>query len=83
MRKILPIAALLLATGLVWGQQKVSAGVTGGNPRGSTPPAEPSAREKAAAEKSQRDAAKKALGALKGAPKDKADKRDDRKPGGR
>lgn len=82
-RQIVPIA-VLLAANIAYAGPKVSDGVTVGNPRGSTPPAgDPSAQEKAAAEQSRRDAAKRALDALKGSPKDKADQRDDRKPGGR
>lgn len=75
MRRILPLAALLFAAGLAWGEQKVSGG--------DTPPASgqaaQSAQERAAAEKERRESAKKALEALKG----KQDKRDERKPGGR
>ena len=71
MRKLLPFVALLLASSLVFGQEKVS----GGN----TPPASgQTAQDRAAAEKSRREAAKKALSALKG-PKDK----DKREQGGR
>jgi hypothetical protein len=58
MHKTLPLAALLLAAGLAWGQPKVSGG--------STPPADnQTAQDKAAAEKERREAAKKALDALK------------------
>jgi hypothetical protein len=74
-RSVVSILAVLAATVAI-AEPKVSGG--------STPPAsDPSAQEKAAAEQSRRDAAKRALDALKGSPKDKADKRDDRKPGGR
>jgi hypothetical protein len=82
-RQVVSIAVLLAATVAI-AEPKVSGGVTEGNPRGSTPPAsDPSVQEKAAAEQSRRDAAKRALDALKGSPKDKADKRDDRRPGDR
>jgi hypothetical protein len=71
-RQVVPIAVLLAATVAI-ADQKVSGG--------GTPPADnQAAQEKAAAEQSRRDEAKKALNALKGAPKDK---RDERKPGGK
>jgi hypothetical protein len=77
MRKTLPLAALLLAAGLAWGQPKVSGG-------GTPPPDDQAAREKAAAEQSRREAARKALGALKGGDaKGRGGQRDDRKPRGR
>ena len=71
MRKILPLVALLLATSLAWGEQKVS----GGN----TPPSvNQAAQDKAAADKERREAAKKALDALKDK---KGGKEGDRKGG--
>ncbi len=73
MRKVLPLAALLAVTSLAFAQPKVSGG-------GTPPAADQSAQDKAAAEKERREAAKKALGALKGGQRDK-DKRDDRKGG--
>jgi hypothetical protein len=74
-RQVVPIAVLLAAT-IAFADQKASGG-------GTPPAADPSAQEKAAAEQSRRDEAKKALNALKGASKDKSDKRDEREPGGR
>jgi hypothetical protein len=77
MRKALPVAALLAATSLAFAQPKVSGG--------DTPPADSkAAQEKAAAEQARRDAAKKALGALKGSKEqDQRGQGSDRKPAGR
>jgi hypothetical protein len=82
-RQLLVIPALIIVATAAAAQPKVSDGVTGGNPRGSTAPASSqAAQDQAAAEKSRREAAKKALDALKGPQKDKAGQRDDRdKPG--
>lgn len=71
MRKVLPLAALLFAAGLAWGEQKVSGG-------GTPPPGNQAAQDKAAADKERREAAKRALDALKDK---KGGKEGDRKGG--
>ncbi len=73
-RRLLVIATLLAFAASASAQPKVSGGET-------APADAQAAQERAAAEKQRREAAKKALDALKG-PQDK-DKRDARKPGGR
>jgi hypothetical protein len=82
-RQLFLIPALMVVATVAAAQPKVSDGVTGGNPRGSTAPASgQTAQDQAAAEKSRREAAKKALDALKGPQKDRPGQRDDRnKPG--
>lgn len=76
-RKLLVIPALMVMATVASAAPKVSGGET-------APASGQAAQDQAAAEKSRREAAKKALDALKGPQKDKAGQRDDRnKPGGR
>jgi hypothetical protein len=77
MRQLLVIPALLVMATVASAQPKVSGGET-------APVVSQTAQEQAAAEKSRREAAKKALDALKGPRKDRPGQQDDRnKQGGR